>query len=93
MTAWTAGEERRIERWHHRGRTIAEIHLFLGAEKRSLEAVRQKMSEMGLLGPRNGVQSLPHDAGHFARENLRREVALAKAEIRAGTAAPYKGGF
>lgn len=85
---WTAGDEQRIRRWAAMGKHPREIRVYLGVDKRSLAAVERKMSDMGLLERHNAGTWSEAEA---ARSWLKKEVALARAEIQSGRVAPYKG--
>ena len=68
--------------------TRAKSGVYLGVDKRSLAAVERKMSDMGLLERHNAGTWSEAEA---ARSWLKKEVALARAEIQSGRVAPYKG--
>lgn len=84
---WSAGDETRIRRWAAMGKHPKEIRLFLGVNERTLAAVESKMSAMGLLErPREAWSEF-----EAARSWLKKEVALARADMQTGRVAPYKG--
>jgi hypothetical protein len=85
---WTAADEQRIRRWAAMGKRPAEIRLYLGVDRRTLAAVERKMSDMGLLERANPNGWSEAEA---AKSWLKREVALARAEMETGRVAPYKG--
>lgn len=85
---WSADDERRIRRWAAMGKLPREIRLYLGADRRTLAAVQRKMTDMGLLERQgNGTWS----EQEAARSWLKKEVALARAEIQTGRVPPFKG--
>jgi hypothetical protein len=85
---WSARDEQDTIRWYSAGMSFRVIGDSL-TPRRSVFEVREKLQELGY--SREPKKPLFTDEPERARAALKREVALGRAEIRAGTAPPYKG--